>query len=126
MRQLVGALVFLLTFSTSAYGFDGTEGHGGDLLRKLFADAKTSAAVKVQKIKPCSFAASTPKNVSDWILAHRADLTSDILRTQQIWITDPQVTCAWTQTKDAYDITLSFEACRPLVKTEADAAHILI
>src|SRR4051794_37745798 len=114
-------LLLLLPVSLSANGV----GNGGDLLRTLFNDARSSASQKAKQIKPCSFDGSVAKNVRDWILDHRADLASDIARTQQIWITDKQPTCGWTQTTDASDITLSFEACRPLVTTEAAAAHIL-
>lgn len=120
-----GMLSLFFMFLVCGPASAGTEGHGGDLLRKLFSDARGLAAGKAQQLTLCSFDSTVDRSVRDWILARQSEYAADIQRSQQIWITDPQATCAFTRDQGAADITLSFESCRSLIRSEVDAAHIL-
>ena len=104
-------VLLAILFAASSSHAQQHVGNAGDAMMRLFLDGKTYASEKVRATKSCSFSSETPKSVSTWILAHKDDFISDLLRTQQVWLTDHQSSCAFTQAKDAHDVTLSFDSC---------------
>lgn len=117
----IGILYFLL-LPMQAHA--GTEGHGGDELRLLFQDGRIDAFQKISQTKRCSLPTSTDAQVADWVLKHKNRVATDVLKSQHVWITDQQSTCAFTQVKPEFDITLSFQACGN-VKTKEAAGRLL-
>lgn len=115
--------ILLSCLCIQAYG--GTEGHGGDPLRQLFDDARTYAADRVQQAKPCAFNVDVRPDIVSWIMNHKIELATDIRTSPHYWVTDPQSTCAFTQTQPNFPITFSFEACRPSIHDVNDAIFIL-
>lgn len=104
----------------------GTEGHGGDTLRFQFEEGRGYAAALAMEAKACSLGNEVRPEVKDWIMTNKLHLASDIQDSQHVWITDPQATCAFTQTKGKYPITLSFVTCRSGIQDSLDAAQLLI
>jgi len=118
----VGILLCFLSLYLQAH--TGTEGHGGDEIRLLFEDGRADAFQRIPKIKRCSLPAATNTQVVDWILKNKNLLAMDIFKSQHVWITDQQATCAFTQTKSEFDITLSFQTCEN-VKDKETAGRLL-
>jgi hypothetical protein len=121
-KKIIGILLCLLSFQMPALA--GTEGHGGDEIRLLFEDGRVDAFQRIPQIKRCSLPASTSPQVVDWILKNKNLLATDIFKSQHVWITDQQSTCAFTQVKPEFDVTLSFQTCEN-VKTKEIAGRLL-
>lgn len=121
---LVFQVMLTLGFFHSAAA--GEVGNGGDPIRLLFEEAREYAAERVRSAQPCAFGVNTNPSVVSWVMVHREQLAQDIELSPHVWITDPQSTCAFTQTHAKAAITFSFEACRPGVKGINDAVSMLI
>jgi hypothetical protein len=93
-------------------------GSGGDELRFVFEEGRQDAVQKISALRRCSFDSSVSEAVKDWILGQRMALIADIAQSAHSWITDEQPTCAFTQTKSAFPITLSFVACKNIASKE--------
>lgn len=116
--------ILLCIFSLHLQAAEGTEGHGGDEMRLLFEEGRVDAFQKIPQIKRCSLPATTNPQVVEWILRNKNLLATDIFKSRHVWITDRQSTCAFTQTKPEFDVTLSFQACGN-VKTKEGAGRLL-
>jgi hypothetical protein len=112
----------LLTSKVFASGV----GNGGDPLMILFDQGRQDAVDRVEKLLSCSFRADVDPEARDFILNNQAALIADLRNSKQVWITDPQATCAFTSPSSNSDIFLSFESCRPGIQTKENAGRLLI
>ncbi|MES2769009.1 MAG: hypothetical protein V4596_07680 [Bdellovibrionota bacterium] len=121
MKNIIWMLFFIITTGAVA----GEVGNGGDPLRILFEEARSYTAERVQSAKSCAFSVDVNPEVVSWIMKNKEQLASDIMKSPHVWITDEQSTCAFTQSNPNSTVILSFESCRPGIKSINDAITIL-
>jgi hypothetical protein len=120
-------IAYLLAMSGQlAFAGGDHAGNGGDFLRIIFEKGRTNAVGLVQKLKSCQLPSNVPGDIRNWILIHQNELAIDLRGTHYIWSIDSNQTCAFTQTIRSADIELSYEACRPTIRNEEDAARVLL
>lgn len=102
----------------------GWIGGGGDPLRFYFLEGQELASEWVLGADEKQFSFDNPE-VTAWILAHRAELADDIIKSTQTWTVSSQVTCGLTTFFRNAEIQLSVTSCRS-ISTAEEAAKQLI
>lgn len=124
MRFLTILCVTLM--STVVLSGDHSTGNGGDIIRKLFIDAKHVAAQKLRRLKPCSFDGQNDMEAIRFLLDNASTLIDEVVHSAHYWTVDQQKTCAFTSREKRAGIYLSYPICHNMVDTLEEAAFILI
>lgn len=125
MKQLSFAVVaFLIGWSAQA---QHTVASGGDYIRRIFEQGRTTALSKIEKINACSFEDSqaTPE-VQKWILDNKKSLQQDVELSKHNWVIYKQPTCAYTEHSPNAPIYLSYPTCDKATAAVIPAAFTLI
>lgn len=101
-------------------------GNGGDYLRVVFEEGRQLGIEMIKKMRSCAIPESVPSNVRNWILLNQSELVKDMTVSPFVWIADSNDTCANTPTTRQAEISLSYEACRPLILDRERAARLLL
>ncbi|OQW51105.1 MAG: hypothetical protein A4S09_10400 [Proteobacteria bacterium SG_bin7] len=125
MKKLVLSVAIMLV-ATAMAGEDHSVGNGGDVIRKLFIDAKRVAAHKLRRLKQCSFEGQNDLEAITFALQNSSKLANEVVNSAHYWTVDQQATCAYTTRESNAGIYLSYPTCHNSVHGMHEAVYILI